>query len=188
MSQIVSVDRKVYIITVPTSGTGRATALKMVKHGTLVLIGRNSGKLNGVMKGIERLGGQAVAIVCDMSDLASVRRAAAQIIALDLPIVGLLNNAGVQNPSVVKNAASWDMTFVTNHLGPFALTDALVPHWRMLRTSSSSARPSKILSGVPPNGSAFAAAAPSPPRRAHTANGNPLAPIGRASTPMPRLR
>ena len=79
-------------------------------------------------KAIERLGGQAVPVVCDMSDLASVRRAAAEIIALDLPIVGLLNNAGVQNPRVAKNAAGWDMTFATNHLGPFALTEALVPH------------------------------------------------------------
>ena len=100
----------------------------MAEHGTLVLVGRDSGKLNDVKKAIEGLGGHAVAVVCDMSDLASVRRAAAEIIALDLPIVGLLNNAGVQNPRVMKNAAGWDMTFATNHLGPFALTEALVPH------------------------------------------------------------
>jgi NAD(P)-dependent dehydrogenase (short-subunit alcohol dehydrogenase family) len=128
MSKIVSEDRKAYIITGPTSGAGRATALEMAKHGTLVLVGRNSGKLNDVKKEIERLGGHAVPVVCDMSDLASVRRAAAQIIALDLRIVGLLNNAGVQNPRVTKNVAGWDMTFATDHLGPFALTEAIVPH------------------------------------------------------------
>ena len=27
-----------------------------------------------------------------------------------------------------KNALGWDMTFATNHLGPFALTEALMPH------------------------------------------------------------
>jgi short-subunit dehydrogenase len=79
----------------------------MAKHRTLVLVGRDTGKLNDVKTAIERLGGHAVPVVCDMSDLASVRRAAAEIIALDLPIVGLLNNAGVQNPSVMKNAAGW---------------------------------------------------------------------------------
>jgi len=121
-------DRKAYIITGPTSGAGRATALRMAKHGTLVLVGRNSDKLDDVKTAIEQLGGHAVPVVCDISDLASVRRAAAEIIALDLPIVGLLNNAGVQNPRVMKNAAGWDMTFATNHLGPFALTEALVPH------------------------------------------------------------
>jgi NAD(P)-dependent dehydrogenase (short-subunit alcohol dehydrogenase family) len=120
--------RKAYIITGPTSGAGRTTALEMAKHGTLVLVGRNSGKLNDVKKAIERLGGHAIEVVCDMSDLASVRRAAAEIIALDLPIAGLLNNAGVQNPRVMKNAVGWDMTFATNHLGPFALTEALMPH------------------------------------------------------------
>jgi NAD(P)-dependent dehydrogenase (short-subunit alcohol dehydrogenase family) len=100
----------------------------MAQHGTLMLVGRNSDKLNDVKKEIERLGGQAVPVVCDMADLASVRRAAAEIIGLNLPIVGLLNNAGVQNPHETKNAVGWDMTFATNHLGPFALTDALLPH------------------------------------------------------------
>ncbi len=119
---------KAYVITGPTSGAGRATALDMASHGTLVLVGRNSEKLNDTKKAIERLGGQAVPIVCDMSDLASVRRAAAEIIALDVPIVGLLNNAGIQNPGITTNAAGWDITFVTNHLGPFALTEALLPH------------------------------------------------------------
>jgi NAD(P)-dependent dehydrogenase (short-subunit alcohol dehydrogenase family) len=28
----------------------------------------------------------------------------------------------------MKNAAGWEMTFATNHLGPFALTEALTPH------------------------------------------------------------
>jgi NAD(P)-dependent dehydrogenase (short-subunit alcohol dehydrogenase family) len=120
--------RKAYIITGPTSGLGRATSLKMAKRRTLVLVGRDAGKLNDVKEAIERLGGHAVSVVCDMSDLASVRRAAAELIALDLPIVGLLNNAGVQNPRVMKNAAGWDMTFATNHLGPFALTEALMAH------------------------------------------------------------
>ena len=57
----------------------------------------------------------------------SVRRAAAKIIALHLPIVGLLNNAGIMQMRPTRNALGWDMSFVTNHLGPFALTEALMP-------------------------------------------------------------
>ena len=57
-----------------------------------------------------------------------MRRAAAEIIALHLPIAGLLNNAGIMQMHATKNALGWDMTFATNHLGPFALTEALVPH------------------------------------------------------------
>ena len=121
-------DRKAYIITGPTSGIGRLTALELAKHGTVVLVGRDRGKLDEVQKTIERKGQHAVSVVCDLSDLASVRRAAAEIIALHLPIVGLLNNAGIMPMRATKNALGWDMTFATNHLGPFALTGALVPH------------------------------------------------------------
>lgn len=100
----------------------------MAGNGTLVLVGRSHGKLNEIKNEVERRGGRAVPIFCDVSDLASVRRAAEEILALRLPLVGMLNNAGVQNPRVTKNAAGWDLTFATNHLGPFALTEALVPY------------------------------------------------------------
>jgi NAD(P)-dependent dehydrogenase (short-subunit alcohol dehydrogenase family) len=121
-------DRKAYIITGPTSGIGRCTALELAKHSTVVLAGRNGGKLAEVQKAIEQKGQHAVSVVCDLSDIASVRRAAAEIIALQLPIAGLLNNAGIMQMRATKNALGQDMTFATNHLGPFALTEALVPH------------------------------------------------------------
>jgi NAD(P)-dependent dehydrogenase (short-subunit alcohol dehydrogenase family) len=66
--------------------------------------------------------------VCDLSDLASVRRAAAEIIALHLPIVGLLNNAGIFPMRATKNALGWDNAFATNHIGPFVLTEALISY------------------------------------------------------------
>src|SRR5580692_8870889 len=121
-------DRKAYIITGPTSGIGRYAALELAKHGTVVLVGRNHGKLDEVQKIIEREGQHAASVVCDLSDPASVRRAAAEIVALGLPIAGLLNNAGIFPMRATQNELGWDMTFATNHLGPFMLTEALVPH------------------------------------------------------------
>jgi NAD(P)-dependent dehydrogenase (short-subunit alcohol dehydrogenase family) len=121
-------DRKAYIITGPTSGIGRLTALELAEHGAVVLVGRDGQKLGEVQKTIEQKGRHAVSIVCDLSDIASVRRAAAEIIALHLPIAGLINNAGVFPMRATKNALGWDTTFATNHLGPFALTEALAPH------------------------------------------------------------
>ena len=67
-------DQKAYIITGPTSGIGRLTALELAKHGTVVLVGRDRGKLDEVRKAIEGKGRHAVSVVCDLSDLASVRR------------------------------------------------------------------------------------------------------------------
>ncbi|MDQ0474384.1 SDR family NAD(P)-dependent oxidoreductase [Labrys wisconsinensis] len=121
-------DRPACVVTGPTSGIGRATALELARHGTVVLVGRNRSKLAEVQTAIERQGRHAVSVVCDLSDIASVRRAAAEIIALRLPIAGLVNNAGIMQVHPTKNALGWDMTFATNHLGPFALTEALAPH------------------------------------------------------------
>jgi len=70
-------NRKAYIITGPTSGIGRAAALKMAKHAQIVLVGRNPGKLNELERKIEQKGGHAASVVCDLSDIVSVRRAAA---------------------------------------------------------------------------------------------------------------
>ena len=119
--------QQAYIITGPTSGIGHATALELARHGTIVLVGRNRQKLDQLRGAIEQKGGHAASVVCDLSDLDDVRRAAAEIAALSLPIAGLLNNAGVLLSSNAKTAQGWDAAFTTNHLGPFALTEALVP-------------------------------------------------------------
>ena len=119
---------KAYIITGPTSGIGYRTALELAKHGTVVLVGRDFKKLNYVRRFIEQQGQHAVPIVCDLADLSSVRRAAEEILMLQLPIAGLLNNAGIVQMNATKNAQGWDMTYATNHLGPFVLTESLMPH------------------------------------------------------------
>jgi len=120
--------RKAYVITGPTSGIGRRTAFELARHGIVILVGRDPAKLAAVKERIARRGGHAVAVVCDLSDPASVRRAAAEIVALELPVAGLLNNAGIMQMRATTNAQGWDMTFATDHLGPFALTQALMPH------------------------------------------------------------
>ena len=69
---------------------GRFAALELAKHGAIVLVGRDREKLEDMQKIITRAGQQAVYVVCDFSEIASVQRAAAEFVALKLPIVGLL--------------------------------------------------------------------------------------------------
>lgn len=121
-------NRKAYIITGPTSGIGRVTALELAKYGAVVLVGRDRKKLDELQRVIEKKGQHAVSIVCDLQEITSVRRAAQEIIGLHWPIAGLLNNAGVMQMRPTKNSLNWDTTFATNHLGPFALTEALIPY------------------------------------------------------------
>lgn len=119
---------KAWIITGPTAGIGRRTALELARHGTVVLVGRSRAKLDGVEKEIRGQGGQAVSVVCDLCDVTSARRAAGQIVALGLPIAGLVNNAGIMAMRPFQSAQGWDGVFATDHLGPFAFTEALIPH------------------------------------------------------------
>jgi NAD(P)-dependent dehydrogenase (short-subunit alcohol dehydrogenase family) len=42
--------------------------------------------------------------------------------------VGLVNNAGLLEMRATKKSQAWDTTFATDHLGPFALTEALMAH------------------------------------------------------------
>ena len=118
---------KAWIVTGPTSGIGYRTALELATHGTVVLVGRSAAKLDVVRTEIESTGGHAVTVVADLSDITSARAAAAQIASLGLSIGGLLNNAGIFPARPSTSAQGWDIAFATNHLGPFALTDALIP-------------------------------------------------------------
>jgi NAD(P)-dependent dehydrogenase (short-subunit alcohol dehydrogenase family) len=121
--------RKAWIITGPTSGIGHRTALELADHGTLVLVGRSPAKLKEVEAEISaRHDGHAVSVVCDFADLSSVQRAAEEIAALGLPFAGLLNNAGIMPTATSNTTRGWDLAFTTNHLGPFAFTQALIPH------------------------------------------------------------
>ena len=123
-----SAEHKAYIVTGPTSGIGRRTALDAAKYGTVVLVGRDRVKLDALQNEIQQKGGNAVSVVCDLSDVSSVKRAAAEIARLNLPLAGLVNNAGIMQMRPTKNARGWDMSYASNHLGPFVLTEALMPH------------------------------------------------------------
>jgi len=122
------VQGRAFVVTGPTSGIGLQAALEIAGHGTVILVGRDKTKLDEVRQRIERKQGHAVAVVCDMSDVRSVRRAAAEIAGLGLTIAGLVNNAGIYQMKPKKSAQGWDMSYATNHLGPFVLTEALAPH------------------------------------------------------------
>jgi NAD(P)-dependent dehydrogenase (short-subunit alcohol dehydrogenase family) len=118
-----------WVITGPTSGIGRQAALQLAKHGIVVLVGRDLGRLREVEREIKALpDGDAVSIVADFADVRSVRHAADEIGALGLQIGGVANNAGGMQTKGGTSAQGWDIAFATNHLGPFAFTEALIPN------------------------------------------------------------
>lgn len=128
MSTARSTDSLAWVVTGPTSGFGQAAALELARHGHVVLVGRSPEKLAAVRTQIENNGGVATTVVGDFSDVVSVRRAAAEIVALGLPIRGVLNNAGVMLSKPARSPQGWELSFASNHLGPLAFTDALLPN------------------------------------------------------------
>jgi len=87
------------LVTGPTSGIGRGTALALAEAGAkLILVARNPRKCEQVAKQIMDAGGEApLSIIADLSLLSEVERAASEFLATGLPLHILINNAGLVN-------------------------------------------------------------------------------------------
>src|ERR1700722_4838504 len=71
-------------------------------------------------------GAEVHSVRCDLASLASVRRCAQVIRSRFDAIALLINNAGVVNTRHRMSEDGFELTFATNHLGPFLLTSLLL--------------------------------------------------------------
>jgi len=131
------------VITGTTHGIGRVTARELAKAGrTVVMLCRNAAAAAEVRDEIvAQIPQAAIHIVpCDLASLTSVRRSA-QIVRRDFgPIALLINNAGRVSTRHRMSEDGFELTFATNHLGPFLLTELLLermtPQGRIVNVSS----------------------------------------------------
>jgi NAD(P)-dependent dehydrogenase (short-subunit alcohol dehydrogenase family) len=127
------------VITGSNTGIGFATAeLLARKNAQIVLACRNPDKGREALARLQRTvpGVEAAFVRLDLSSLASVREAAAELVAQERPIDILINNAGVMMTPQGRTADGFETQFGTNVLGHFALTGLLLP----LLESSRNAR------------------------------------------------
>ncbi len=120
------------IVTGPTSGIGKGTALALAAAGArLILVARNRTKCEAVAQEIRGAGGpEPIAIIADLSLLSEAKRAADEILALDLPIDILINNAGLVNRKRILTSEGLEQTMAVNYFAPFAMTLKLIPALR----------------------------------------------------------
>ncbi|TDX03042.1 oxidoreductase [Kribbella sp. VKM Ac-2566] len=117
------------LVTGATSGLGYETALELLRHGADVLVAaRNPEKAAQAAETLTQKAGRAPTVLeLDLADLASVQRAAEEVVKsydrLDL----LINNAGVMAPPYRQTLDGFELQLGTNHLGHFALTGRLLP-------------------------------------------------------------
>ncbi|HYI52751.1 MAG TPA: oxidoreductase [Microlunatus sp.] len=110
------------VITGATSGIGFAAAKVLTDRGARVVLAvRDQAK---GADAVRRLGGLAEVRPLDLADLSSVRAFAD---GWDGPIDLLINNAGVMAVPLGRTAEGFELQLGTNHLGPFALTNLLLP-------------------------------------------------------------
>lgn len=119
---------EVAVITGTTHGIGRVSGRELAKTGrTVVMLCRDVRAGLAVRAEImERVPGAAVHVVhCDLASLASVRASADVVRRTFGPIGLLINNAGMVSSRRRMSKDGFELTFATNHLGPFLLTALL---------------------------------------------------------------
>lgn len=128
---------KTFIVTGANTGIGFEIANTLAARGARVLLAcRDARKAAAAIDRIRRRCPDAdlAFLPLDLADLASVRAAAA-LAQREPRIDALINNAGVQGPTLQRTAQGFERTFGVNHLGGFALTALLLP--KLAQTSGS---------------------------------------------------
>ena len=115
-SDIPDLTGKRYLITGATSGIGLAAATELARRNAHVVItARSSEKAREALKKIGP--GLVDYILLDLTDLESVKRAAARV---DRPFDVVVLNAGVMATPFTKTVDGFELQMGTNHLGHFA--------------------------------------------------------------------
>lgn len=117
------------LITGATGGIGRETARGLLARGHEVVIAcRDVAKGEAVARELATDTGndRVTVLACDLASLASVRAFAAAFRARYDQLDVLINNAGCANVERRLSVDGYELTFATNHLGPFLLTNLLL--------------------------------------------------------------
>jgi NAD(P)-dependent dehydrogenase (short-subunit alcohol dehydrogenase family) len=132
---------KLAIVTGGYSGIGLETTRALAKAGAHVVVPARRPELAGqaVDAEVDQL---------DLSDLASVRAFADRFLASGRRIDIMINSAGIMAAPETRVGPGWELQFATNHLGHFALVNALRPAFvddaRVVSVSSSGHQASDI--------------------------------------------
>ncbi len=129
------------VVTGANSGIGAVTARELARHGARVVLAvRDTSRGEAASS---TMPGETEVARLDLADLSSVRAFAE---AWRGPLDILINNAGVMAVERRLTKDGFESQIGTNHLGPFALTNLLLPHitGRVVTVSSSAHHPATM--------------------------------------------
>ncbi len=131
-----SMDGKVALVTGAASGIGRATAIGLARDGaTVVLLVRNAGRGEHALSDLRGSvpGAKVETLECDLASQSSIRDASRRFLAGHDRLDVLVNAAGVFAKEKSLTVDGIELTFATNYLSYFLLTQELLP---LLRRSA----------------------------------------------------
>lgn len=120
---------KTALVTGASRGIGREIALELARHGANVAVNYagSEAKANEVVEEIKKMGREAIAIQCDVSNSDAVAKMVKETIdrfgSLDI----LVNNAGITKDNLLMRMKEeeWDAVIDTNLKGVFLCTKAV---------------------------------------------------------------
>jgi dehydrogenase/reductase SDR family protein 13 len=122
-----NLEGKNVLVTGANTGIGRVTAIELAgQKANVILACRSEERARPVLDAIAAAGGNAEYLHLDLADLASVRTAADVFLKRDEPLSVLVNNAGLAGAHGLTKDG-FEITFGTNHVGPYLLTRLLLP-------------------------------------------------------------
>ena len=124
-----SMDGTVVLVTGAASGLGKAVATGLAREGALVVVvGRSTARAEEAMKDILMLVPSALLepLACDLSVQSSIRRAAAEFLSRHDRLDVLVNAAGVFRKERHVTPDGLELTFATNVMAYFLLTNLLL--------------------------------------------------------------
>jgi NAD(P)-dependent dehydrogenase (short-subunit alcohol dehydrogenase family) len=141
-----SMDGRLALVSGATGGIGRAVATALAREGAIVVVvGRSEARAEEAMRDIRAAvpAAKLEPLACDLSVQASIRSAARELLSRHDKLDVLVNAAGVFRKERHVTPDGLELTFATNVMGYFLLTNLLLD--ALKRAATDTSRTSRIV-------------------------------------------
>jgi len=115
---------KTALVTGCNSGIGKETLRVLAMRGAHVIAAART--LDKARAACDSVEGKTTPVACELSEPASVRACAAEVIALGKPLDAIICNAGIMALPKLQQKHGYELQFFTNHIGHFILVTSLL--------------------------------------------------------------